>query len=76
MNRLDHLIREVFEDEAGTLGDDTPFAAAGGWDSLKHVHLVVGVESRFGVELTADEVAHLTSKAAVRRVLMDRAVWP
>jgi acyl carrier protein len=74
MAKLDQLVDELFEGEAIALGDDTRFADVAGWDSLKHVELIVGVESRFGIELTADEIERLTTKRAAREILTARHV--
>jgi acyl carrier protein len=69
MTRLEQLLDEIFGDDAATLGDDTRFAALADWDSLKHVELIVGIETRFGIQLESEEVARLTSKAGARDVL-------
>lgn len=69
---LHDLMIELFADEADQLTDDTPFRECEGWDSLKHVQLVVGIQSRFEVDLTAEEIARLTSKRRVRDVLRAR----
>jgi acyl carrier protein len=74
MAKLDQLVGELFEGEASAVGDDTLFADVPGWDSLKHVELIVGLESRFGIELTAEEIERLTSKRAAREILMARRV--
>lgn len=63
---------ELFADEAEQLTDDTPFRACESWDSLKHVQLVVGIQSRFDVDLSAEEIARLTSKRRIREVLQAR----
>lgn len=69
MNTLDQLVGDIFENEALTISDDTVFGDVPGWDSLKHVELVVGLESRFGLDLNAGEIAQMTSKRAVRELL-------
>lgn len=68
MNRLDELMAELFPDEA-PLPPETPFREYKTWDSLKHVHLVVGIESRFALDLSADEIAGLGSRHAVEELL-------
>jgi acyl carrier protein len=72
MNALDQLVSEVFADDSHSIAEDTPFAECEGWDSLKHVELIVAVETRFGVELTASEVERLTCKRAGREILAAR----
>ncbi len=74
MSRLDDLVTEVFDEEADSLGDETPFTDCSSWDSLKHAELVVGIENRFGVDLSADEIRRLTTKRAVRALLAARGV--
>ena len=74
MAKLDQLIRELFDDEPAPIGDNTPFAGVPGWDSLKHVELIVAFEARFEVELTAQEIERLTCKRAAREILTARHV--
>ena len=72
MPTLDQLVRDLFSGDAVTIDDDTPFAAVDGWDSLKHVELIVAIETRFGVELTAEEIEQLTCTRAAREILARR----
>jgi acyl carrier protein len=74
MAKIDQLVLELFDDEPAPIADDTAFADVAGWDSLKHVQLIVAVEQRFGIELTAAEIARLTSKRAAREILVARHV--
>jgi acyl carrier protein len=39
------------------------------WDSLKHVLLVVGLENKLNVKLTAEEIQGIVTVADVGRVL-------
>jgi acyl carrier protein len=73
MAKLDQLVRELFDVDA-PVGDETLFADVAGWDSLKHVELIVGLETRFGIELTAEEIERLTSTSAAREILTARRV--
>lgn len=71
MTHLDQLISEIFDD-AADMADDTPFASASAWDSMKHVELVVGIEQRYGIDLTASDIAALVSRRAARELLASR----
>jgi acyl carrier protein len=73
-SKLDQFVGELFEEDAGAIGDETPFAECVGWDSLKHVQLIVGIETRFGVELTGEEIDRLRTKRAAREILAARRV--
>jgi acyl carrier protein len=72
VDELTQLLSELLDEEGDALGDETPFADCSAWDSLKHVELVVGIQARFDVDLTADEIGRMTSKRAAREVLMAR----
>jgi acyl carrier protein len=74
MDKLNQLLAELFDEEATVLGEETPFADCTTWDSLKHVELVVGIETRFSVDLSMEEIARLTCKRAAREVLTARGV--
>lgn len=39
------------------------------WDSLSHMELILAIESSFNVRLTGDEIADLTSVAAIRALI-------
>jgi acyl carrier protein len=74
MDRIDQLLSEVFADDFDGIDEATAFKECAAFDSLKYVELVVAVESRFGVDLTADEIGRLTSKGALRQLLAARGL--
>jgi acyl carrier protein len=74
MSKLDQLVVELFDEDAAAMGDDTPFAGVPGWDSLKHVELIVALESGFGIDLNTQEIERLTCKHAAREILTARQV--
>lgn len=74
MNELRALLEELFDELPEPIDDEVPFADMGDWDSIKYMRLVLGLESRFGCELDAEEIQSLASVAAVKRVLQARGV--
>lgn len=72
MDILDQLVADLSDGEFSAIGEETPFAECEGWNSLKHVELVVGIQARYEVDLSPDEIAQLTCKHAVRAVLAAR----
>lgn len=71
MTKLDQLLSEILDD-ASLVADETPFATLPEWDSMKHVELVVGLETRYGVELAATDIAAMTSRSSALAVLAAR----
>lgn len=56
---LTEVFRDVFDDDAITLGPDTTAADIAGWDSQAHVSLIVAAELRFGVRFRTAELEKL-----------------
>jgi acyl carrier protein len=52
----------------------TPLRDIEGWDSLKHVLLVVRLEHELNAKLTADEIQGIVSIDDVDRVLREKGV--
>ncbi len=67
--RLRAVFSAVFGIDGSTLDDtDSPNTIAG-WDSVNHLNLMLSLEAEFGVEFDVEELATLTSLAAIRRRL-------
>jgi acyl carrier protein len=74
MDKLNDLLADLLGLEPEAIDEAAPFAELEGWDSLKYMRLVLGVESGFSVELAPEEIQRLTSVAAVKDVLRARGV--
>jgi len=57
--RLTRIFRDVFDDDELELRPDMTADDVDGWDSLRHVRLVLTVEKAFGTRFPASEVANL-----------------
>lgn len=61
MQRLALVFQDVFEDDELRVTAETTPRDIEGWDSLKHVSLVVAVENEFGIALSSSEVGSFAS---------------
>ena len=59
LERLQEVIRDVFDDEDIVIGEETTADDIEGWDSLIHVVLVVAVQDEFGVKFSIAETSAL-----------------
>ncbi len=59
METLTGIFREVFDNPAIVLHDQTTAADVENWDSLNHIDLIVGVERKFKIKFTTREVTSL-----------------
>ena len=53
------IFRDVFGDDTLEIRPDMTAADVEGWDSLTHVRLLLTIERKFGIRLTASEAARL-----------------
>ena len=68
-HQLQAVFKAVFGPQVSHLtAEDSPGTIAR-WDSLNHVVLMLALESEFGVEFDADEMANLVSVGAIQERL-------
>jgi acyl carrier protein len=63
------VFSQVFGRASEQFGNDTAPANIEGWDSVRHVELVVALEERFNCMFDPDEVPELTSLARIEDIL-------
>lgn len=63
------VFSEVFGLPPEEFGDGTAPGTVPGWNSTRHVELVVALEERFGCMFEAEEVPELTSLQQIEEVL-------
>ena len=72
MERLQDVFREVFDDDALEIRDETVAADVEEWDSLNHVKLVVAIEEHFGVQFANREIAGWEKVGDMREALAQK----
>ena len=65
-DRLEPIFREILDPDL-TLTDDLDAFQVPSWDSLNHITLIVAIESEFGVEIPANELASLRTVGDIAR---------
>ena len=58
---LTAVFRDTFDDDTLTLSPETTAQDVDGWDSLRHIQLLVAVEKAFGMRFNTGEVANLAN---------------
>jgi acyl carrier protein len=59
LQQLQAVFRDCFDDDDLVLTPELTAADVPGWDSLRHVMLMVAVEQRFGVRFSVQELPEL-----------------
>ncbi len=57
--RLNEVFRDVFDDDAITVAEDTTAADVDGWDSLMHITLISAVEDEFDIKFNMKDVVSM-----------------
>jgi len=69
LEQLRDIMALTFDLPPAAITADTAQDTCPTWDSLAHLNLMLAIEDAFGVTLTVEEMAELTSVAAILRRL-------
>jgi acyl carrier protein len=73
MDEVQRLLANILMCEPDALPpESTPLRDINGWDSLKHVLLVVELEKHLNTQLTADEIQRIVTLADVAVVVREK----
>jgi acyl carrier protein len=61
LSELTQLFRDIFVSDDISLAPQTIAADVPGWDSMKHIEIVIAVEQKYGVRFSSREVDGLRS---------------
>ena len=73
-DRLRKLLAEVLRVPEEVVTDAMTLLDTESWDSFTHLELIMAIESEFEVSLSADDIAGMTSFAAIRTTLISRGI--
>lgn len=76
MNRLTGLVASLLRLPSDAVTRGLAMKDTETWDSLRHMELVVALEETFGVTLSGDEIAAMTSVGAIEDTLRAKGVDP
>ena len=69
MDKISEIIIEILkvseEDTHQNLGMDD----VSNWDSLTHMNLIVAIEVEFGIEISGDDIAEMTSFESIKKIV-------
>lgn len=68
-DRLQHVMRDLFDDDDLVVREDLTAKEVPDWDSLAHVRLIVAIEREFKVRFSASEVGDLENVGALMRLI-------
>jgi acyl carrier protein len=71
---VEGVLAEVLQLPPSQITDDLTMKDVEAWDSLKHMELIVALETALEVQLTFEEIVAMQSVREIKRVLAERSV--
>ena len=71
--RLEFVVRLLFNDESIVLTDETTAHDIPGWDSLANVNLMFAVEQEFGIQFSDEEFGQFANIGALKAQIARKA---
>lgn len=71
--KVQAIVAETLQMKEAGVTDALAMDDVGVWDSLKHMELIVAIETAFGIDLSFDEIVVMRSVAEIKGVLRDKA---
>lgn len=76
MEKLEYLFARVLCEPVNKIDDKSSPRSLRGWDSMRHVELVLEIERAYHVSFTTAEIVALTSFGRVREMLVKKGALP
>ena len=70
--KLKKLMAEILNLNESEIKDSLKMKETDGWDSLKHMELIVAFEQEFDIELTVDEIVAMQDYKEINLVLEEK----
>lgn len=74
MITIHKLMGNVLRIPEGRITDGVHMRDIAEWDSLKHMELILAIEQAYGIELTGDEIADMTSVSSIINILSQHSI--
>lgn len=69
MAGLTDIFHDLFSDDSIVLTPETTADDIEGWDSIKHISLIVAVEDHWGIKMKSAEIDMLKNVGDLRRIV-------
>ena len=73
-NRLKQVMADVFGVPVAEIQDNAEINEATGWDSLRHVELMLAIEMNFGLHFTVYEMHELITYEVIEQYLQEHGI--
>ncbi|MDP6342597.1 MAG: acyl carrier protein [Alphaproteobacteria bacterium] len=74
MTDLHEVASEVLKVPVGELSDDSSPKNLKAWDSLKHIELMMAIETNYGMQFAPSEIMMINSLGSARAMLQEKGI--
>jgi acyl carrier protein len=71
-SEIESLVRDVLNLDPSTPVENLVASTCPAWDSLRHVELVLKLQSKFKIKLTSSEMVGMRSVAQIKQIVIAR----
>ena len=71
---LQDFLEDLFDESIEKISSAENFLDLDAWDSLLYVNLVMGLQKKFSISLSKEEIAKLTSLNGILNVLKEKNI--
>jgi acyl carrier protein len=72
--KIEALMADLFNLKNEDITDSLAMANTDGWDSLKHMELIVSIEQTFGIELAFEEIVAMQTLKDIKKILKEKGI--
>ena len=72
--KIETLMADLFDLKNEDITDSLAMENTDGWDSLKHMELIVSIEQTFGIELAFEEIVAMQTLKDIKQILKEKGV--
>ena len=72
--KIETLMADLFNLKNEDITDSLTMTNTDGWDSLKHMELIVSIEQTFSIELTFDEIVAMQTLKDIKKILKEKGL--
>lgn len=70
--RLNEVFRDVFDDDAIVVTDNTTADDIEEWDSLEHINLIAAVEQEFGMKFNMGQIVSMKNVGEMADIILSK----
>ena len=74
MTDLHEVASEALKVPVGELSDDSSPKNLKAWDSLKHIELMMAIETNYGMQFAPSEIMMINSLGSARAMLQEKGI--